>query len=412
MIATPASGEETPLVRFSFGLGYDNVSERYYLVHYDTLGIPSESLGVLRRATEEIEERKAIFKFDLKKDFSDHSRLSVTNSLSLSNVYLRDILRIEWGKDWLNLSNQSELKTIQDTTQVPYQTDYFINDFDLKLKARLSPGFYLRFRNNLEYTEYKERTVYAYNYYLNRSTLELEKELSSDGFLHLSYQFSKRYVPDSTQINYDGHFLDLSLDKYFGWQTLLQVENELERKIFRKPGGVDNFWGDRFICGLSKKIYSRMELLFRNEFELFTYDVEDEINFNYLENKFFTATGYELADGMKIKGGPEWVIFSSLENLYRGYNYHQWALVLSFDLSRSTRLWLSLEDKFGRRDYESDESPFYSDYLLNQISLFVDGELGTHLNFNLMLSVDSEWHPSKGDDLTVFLISSELNYSF
>jgi hypothetical protein len=75
-------------------------------------------------------------------------------------------------------------------------------------------------------------------------------------------------------------------------------------------------------------------------------------------------------------------------------------------------LWLSLEDKFGKRDYPSDENPFYTDYYLNQASLFLDGELGSHLGFNLMLSIDSEWHKSKGDNLTVSLFTSELIYSF
>jgi|GEM_PF-5834075 len=412
LIQTPALAEETSLIKFSFGLGYDNVSERYYLVHYDTIGVPSESLEALRRATEEIEEMQAILKFDLNKNFADHSRFSVKNSFSLSSLYLRDILRIEWEKDWLNLSNQTELKTIQDTTKVPYQTDYFTNNFNVQLKARLSPGLSLRFRNNLEYTEYKEKSTYPYDYYLNRTGLELDKEISFDGFLHLSYQFSKRYVPDSALINYDRHFLDVSFDKYFGWETLLQLENELDRKLFNKPGGLDDFWEETFTFGLSKKIHTRWELLFRNEFEILSYDTEDEINFNYFENKFSTALEYELSDGLEIKGEPEWSVFSSLKRLYQDYNYNQLAFSLSFDLSRSTNLWLSVEDRFGKRNYKSDENPFYTDYLLNQVSLFLDGELSAHLGFNLMLSVDSEWHNSKGDNLTVFLISSELTYSF
>lgn len=412
LIQTPALAEETSLIKFSFGLGYDNVSERYYLVHFDTIGVPSESLEALRRAIEEIEEMKAILKFDLNKDFADHSRISVNNSFSFSSLYLRDILRIEWDKDWLNLSNQAELKTIQDKKKVTYQTDYFTNNFDVKLKARLSPEISLRFRNNLEYTEYKEKSAYAYDYYLNRTALELDKDISSDGFLHLSYQFSKRYVPDSTLINYDRHFLNLSLDKYFGWATLLQLENELDRKTFKKPGGLDNFWEERFTFGLSKRVHDRVEFLFRNEFEVLSYDIEDEINFDYFENKFSVALEYELSDGLEIKGEPEWLVFSSLKRLYQDYNYNQLAFILSCDLSQSTDLWLSIEDKFGRRDYKSGENPFYTDYLLNQISLFLDGELNSHLGFNLMLSVDSEWHNSKGDNLTVFLISSELTYSF
>ncbi|MGB7061139.1 MAG: hypothetical protein WBF13_02150, partial [Candidatus Zixiibacteriota bacterium] len=163
---------------------------------------------------------------------------------------------------------------------------------------------------------------------------------------------------------------------------------------------------------LSRKIHDRFELLFRNEFEVLSYDLEDEINFDYFENKFSAALEYELSDGLEVAGEPEWVTFSSLKRDYQDYNYDQYAFSLSLDLSRSTQLWLSLEDKFGRRNYKSDQNPFYTDYLLNQISLFLDAELGSHLGFNLMLSVDSEWHDSKEDNLTVFLISSELTYSF
>jgi hypothetical protein len=336
----------------------------------------------------------------------------VNNSFSLSGLYLRDILRIEWEKEWFELSNQAELKTIQDREKVIYQTDYFTNNFDLRLKARLSPAITLRFRNDLEYTEYKERSPYAYDYYLNRTSLDLDKDILSGGFLYLSYQFSRRHVPDSTLIDYDRHFLDLSVDKYFGWETLLQLENELDRKQFNKPGGVDNFWEDRFTFGLSRRIREKTELWFRNEFEVLSYDVEDAINFDYFEYRLSAGLEYELAEGLEIEGKPEWVTFSALKSDYRDYNYDQLALGLSFDLSRSTRLWLSVEDKFGRRDYKSDENPFYTDYLLNQVGLFLDAELGSHLGFNLMISVDSEWHDSQEDNLTVYLISSELTYSF
>jgi hypothetical protein len=412
LIEIPASAQSTSSLGLSLGVGYDNVSERYYLVHYDTIGVPSESLEVLRRATEEIEEQKAIVRIDLKKDFTGGSSFSVNNKFSLSNLYLRDILRIEWERDWLNLSNQAELKTVSDTSKVTYQTDYFTNNFDVRLKATPLPDLSLRLKNQLEYTEYKERSPYAYDYWRSRTSLELDKDISSDGFLHLAYQFSKRWVPDSSSIDYDRHLFDVSFDRYFRWETFFQLENELERKIFNKPVGVDDYWENRFTLGLNRRVHRRVELLFRNEFNVLSYDRQDEINFSYFEDKFSAVAEFELLDGLEIGAGPEWAIFSSLKGAYQDYDYTQSALTLSLDLSRSTRLWLSIEDRFGQRDYESDENPFYTDYLLNQLSLFFDGQLSSHLGFNLMLSVDSEWHDSQGDDLTVFLISSEFSYSF
>lgn len=411
-IQVPTFAQSSSFLNFSMGVGYDNVSERYYLVHYDTVGVPSESLEVLKRATEEVEEQKAILRLNLGKDFTNHSRFSVSNRFSLGNLYLRDMLRIELENDWLTLSNQAELKTIQDKEKVTYQTDYFTNNFDVRLKARISPRVALRFKNNLEYTEYKERKPYTYDYYRNRTSLELDTDISSDGFLHLSYQFSKRYVPDSSSIDYDRHSFDVSFDKYFGWATFFQLENELERKIFSKPEGTDDYWENRFTLGLSRKIHERLELLFRNQFGVLTYDAEDEINFGYFENKFSAAVEYELLDGLEIGGGPEWMIFSSLRRIYKDYDYNQPAFILSIDFSRSPKLWLSIEDKLGTRNYKSDENPFYTDYLLNQLSCFLNTQLNSHFSFNLTLSVDSEWHDSQGDNLTVYLISSELSYSF
>lgn len=407
----PSAWGQSP-VKLSFGWGYDNISERYYLVHYDTLGVPSESLETLRRATDKIEEQKALFRFDLDKNLSDNSRLLINNNFSLSSLYLRDILRIEWGTDWLTLSNEAELKTIQDTSKVTYQTDYFINDFGVKLKARPSAELTLTFRNDLEYTEYKEKSAYNYDYYLNRTRLELDQDVSDDGFLHLSYQFSKRLVPDSAAIDYDRHFFDVAFDKYFGWETLLQLENELDRKTFKKRGGQDDFWEDRLTLALSKRMGERTGLSFRNEFDLLGYDAEDEINFGYLEYDLSAALEYEPSDGLEIGAGPEWTIFSSLKSTYGEYDYRQLALAVSLDLMRSVHFWLSAEDKFGKRDFRSDENPFYTDYLLNQFSLLLNADLNSHLGFDLMVSVDSEWHDSKGDNLTVFLVSSELTYSF
>ncbi len=241
--------------------------------------MPSESLEALRGATEEIEEQKVLLKLDLNKSLADDSRFLIQNRFSLSSLYVRDILRLEWQTDWLTLADEAELRTIRDKDKVTYQSDFFTNSLDVKLRASPSRGTSLTLRNDLEYTEYKDKSPYAYDYYLNRTTLELDRDVSEDGFFRLSYQFSKRSVPDSASINYAGHFVDLSFDKYFGWETLLQVENELERKTFNKPQGQDNFWQNRFTLALNRRIRERIKLLFRNEFEVLGYDDEDEINF-------------------------------------------------------------------------------------------------------------------------------------
>lgn len=196
------------------------------------------------------------------------------------------------------------------------------------------------------------------------------------------------------------------------------MENELERKTFKKPEGMDDFWDNRFTFDMSYDFENQIKLKFKNEFQFLTYDLEDEINFNYLENKLTPGLEYEVLDGIKLKGESEWTIFSVQNSLYQEYDYNQLAFNLSLDVSKSTKLWLSLENKFGKRDYlqdtwdKSDENSFYTDYYLNQVSLLLDGEVGSHLSFNLMLSIDSEWHKSKEDNLTVSLFTSELIYSF
>ncbi len=121
---------------------------------------------------------------------------------------------------------------------------------------------------------------------------------------------------------------------------------------------------------------------------------------------------FELQDGLVIAGGPEWTSFFSLRSTYRDYNYRQPSWIASLDLMRAVSFWTSVEDKFGKRDYRSDDNPFYTDYLFNQLTLFLTADLNPRMDFNLMLSVDSEWHDSRQDDLTVFLISSELTYRF
>lgn len=399
-------------LKFSFGLGYDNISEKYYLVHFDTLGIPSESLEALKKATEEINEKKASLKIDLNKNFANNSKFSINNTLSLSNLYLRDILKIQWDKEWFSVNDLVELRKTQDKNQTGYQQDYITNNLNVSLKTNFPQNFSFRIRNSFELTNYKQKALYIYDYYLNKTSFELEKDLASDGSFDFSYQFSKRFVPDSSYINYDRHLFDFILDKYFGWKFLLQAENELERKMFKKPEGMDDFWDNRFTFDMSYDFENQIKLKFKNKFEFLNYDLEDEINFNYLENKLTPGLEYEVLDGIKLKGEPEWISFSAQNSVYQEYDYNQLAFNLSLDVSKSTKLWLSLEDKFGKRDYRSDENPFYTDYYLNQVSLLLDGELGSHLGFNLMLSIDSEWHKSKGDNLTVSLFTSELVYSF
>lgn len=399
-------------------MGYDNISENYYLVHFDTLSIPSESLETLKKSAEKINEKKASLKFDLNKSFVNNSNFSINNTLSLSNLYLRDISKIDWDKEWFFINDLFELRKRQNKKQTSYQQDYITNNLNVGLKTDFAPDFFFRIQNNFEFTNFKDETLYVYDYYLNQTGFDLQKKLASDGSLDFSYQFSKRFVPDSSYINYDRHLFDFALDKYFGWEFLLQMENELERKRFKKPEGRDNFWENRFTFDLNYEFENQIKLGLKNEFELFTYDLEDEINFNYFENKFTPSVEYEVADGIKLKGEPEWLSFYARDKKYQQYDHNQLAFNLSLEISKSTKLWLSLEDKFGKRDYPqdpsdgSDQNPFYTDYYLNQVNLFLDGELGSHLGFNLMFSIDSEWHKSKEDNLSVSLLNSELVYSF
>jgi len=78
------------------------------------------------------------------------------------------------------------------------------------------------------------------------------------------------------------------------------------------------------------------------------------------------------------------------------------------------RLWLSVEDRLGRRRYPLADSSFQSNYVFNEFNLMVNwtiiktGRGG--LSINGMASISPEWHSDKSSDLATRIFTIELKY--
>ena len=97
--------------------------------------------------------------------------------------------------------------------------------------------------------------------------------------------------------------------------------------------------------------------------------------------------------------------------------YGQYHITLGFDVMTSG-IWVDVSYKVGRRDYASPaprddlQSVPRSDYTFADLLFLAEKRLWGPLSLRMTASHDVEWHELEEDDVTVFLVSSEVSYRF
>jgi hypothetical protein len=81
------------------------------------------------------------------------------------------------------------------------------------------------------------------------------------------------------------------------------------------------------------------------------------------------------------------------------------------DLMMINRLFLSAESTTGLRNlkYEDD---LQSDYTFERVNLIGDLKIIAGLNLNFLMSAEWEWHSNSNENSALYLLSSNLTYTF
>lgn len=158
-----------------------------------------------------------------------------------------------------------------------------------------------------------------------------------------------------------------------------------------------------------------LDLEIKPSLEVARYDIPDFIYFDY--QKGGLDAGFKVRPmeevGLKVFPGGEILQAPRVER----EDYGQFHVTIGADVL-APGIWLDLSYKVGRRDYASPadrddlESFPRSDYTFGDLLFLADKRIMGPLSLRMTASHNVEWHDLEEDDVSVFLLSTELSYRF
>ncbi len=251
---------------------------------------------------------------------------------------------------------------------------------------------------------------------LGKARVTWFKDVGLLGSFDIGYSLFGVAVVDSAPGSYVEHEMTSALDVYSGTSVHVSAHAMGTRRVYvNSDNSAATGWG---LLSRGSFRYSPMlalDLEGRPSFELARYDRPDFIYFDYhrlgldlgLKIRPVDEIGVEAFPGVEFLRAPD----SDRED------YDQVHVSFGADVI-ATGIWLDASYKVGRRDYASPaprdelESVPRSDYTFGDLLFLAEKSLWGPFSFRLTASHNVEWHELREDDVTVFLLSSEVSYRF
>lgn len=404
---------ETPNenVTLSLGLGYDQITQGYYLSVTDTLALDEDSITTLRQTSDAINAFRLKSSVNWMKQVSSNGNIELNNFSYVSDEDFRNSLDLRLRIRSVTLENQLDIRSVWKEMGIS-RTGYVTNSITGRVRPELASGMFFVAKNSFELVRYDGSDDFSFDYNYNKLSIGLEKEFGWTDLIAFTYRNDRRIVGDSARLNYSRHRALLE----FAWSPSLElsmeVRNELMRILSNKEDNVDDAWEEFLETELTVLPSDRWRIGVKNQFEYSVFDSQDVVNFDYIYNTAELKTGYFPAIALELFIKPSAAIFWSRYEEFQDQDYEQVAAEYGLDLSLGDRLWVNASHKIGKRDYTSDTNEFYSDYILNQFNLLGDLRIYGGLNLNAIVSVDWENHDPREDDNRLSLVSIGLDYRF
>ena len=397
--------------RLTVGLGYDQITQGYYLSQIDTLAVDEDSLIYLKQTSDALDDIRLKTRFEWSAPGLKTGYFKVDNLTYLSDEDLRNSLVLSFKSGPLTLENDFHARGVWDEGETS-RRGYLTNAITGRFKPELSDDFFLILKNSFELVRHDGSGDYDFDYNYNKLSVGFEKEFGWTDLIALTYRNDIRVVNDSTRLNYTRHRALFELNWSPTFDISIELENELMRIESDKEDDLDDGWEELIEGKATVHLGDKWKTGLRNLFEYVAYDSQDVVNFDYLYNTTELSISRSLATYSEIFVKPSALLFSSKYIEFEQQNYEQYALEYGFDISSGDWLWLSVSHKIGRRDYRHEADEFYTDYLLNQLNLMGDLKILANVRLNTILSIDWEDHELVGDDNNLSLFSIGVDYRF
>lgn len=395
------------------GVGYDLLSQEYFEGSESSL--VEDTLEAWSRHIEYVSSLKGLVNLTYKP--LKGRKLELRGNYEQADDFWKTRaygdFRPSFGPWQLDISGNLETRSVTDDS-TDFGDSYWRMDLRTKLKRPVSSSMKAYVQGRAEKVDFATGSQLSYDYSLLSGKLGFEKTLANFSYLQADFSLSKRKVPTSSDLDYIAECLNLYFTGLYPTgefdvtvsatnKDYNQPENEGDYRLLQLDG--------RSKLYLASSVFAKPML----ELDQTYFDPDDSINGNYGRRELALLAGFE-TDLLSLAVGPQAEQFSrdgSDELLNETYLEVGGRLDFSIqtDFKKAVQLFSILDGEAGRRDYEYP-GEFLSDFYFQRLDLIGTLFLGPNLTFNLLTSVEWEWHESEQDNSSLYLISSSLTYTF
>jgi len=410
ILAGSAFSADSAGFEFRAGIGYDFMSQRYFLD--SVVGASSDSfLQQWALTTDYLDDLKGTLDFRF--------RPMGARGPELRTIYEQtpEILRTRLSGAWRTSGSTASW---QSRAELDWRErvkgssrggeDYLLGTAESGIRLPFREHWAVRSKVSGEVVDFRGPTGYSYDYYRLSGKVGLQRSIGILSAVSLDGFISTRQVADSQSLSYvsvGGEGL------FFGsiGNAELDLFCRLERKDYSRTDNRDDYSnlsaGSRTRIGLGRRFFVEPT----GQLDFLWFNARDPLNNDYFRGRFWLGGGLEW-DLVTVALGPEVeILHEQVEVGVGGESYFEAGGKLSVDLLWPERLFASAETVTGRRDirYEAD---YLSDFVYERVSLLADWTVISGLSLNLMAAAEWEWHELASDDSRLLLVSSSLTYSF
>jgi len=414
LIGGPSRQLRASNLNIKAGVGYDFLSQKDFLSTTVVDGVDS-TLANWELSTTYLDDFKGQFSV-LYAPHRDR-RLELATHYEQTAEFIRSASRgrivPRFGSTKLDLSAELNTKH-RYRGQAEFGDSYVRASGRAKLSQPLNPGLTLAMQFKGDGVKFHDLASYNYNYVRTSGKLSLEKIFSNFSIVDAGVRFAQRHVPDSSELSYTSIGLDAFVMAFHSAGELdlsLFWENKDYQYADDRNDHAQGLFDANHKVRFTEQFFSRQIA----RLETVRYKGDGETNIDYTRFELAILAGWENTrfsaaigpdyEQMGEQGETADDLFDFLQD------YTEIGLRVELDHVNPSFAFCSIESETGRRSV-ANQTDVYTDFVYERLMLLGDVNFGGGLSFILLLSSEWEWHDSPEDDSRLYLLSSNLLYSF
>lgn len=257
---------------------------------------------------------------------------------------------------------------------------------------------------------FQSPSEFSYNFYRIGAKAGVMKSYENFSYADARLFITTRQVPDSLELNYLSFGAEGSvLGFYSGGE--IDLYGRLERKDYKQAFDEDDHirveLNARSKVDLGKKWFTRQEI----DFDLTLFSLTDPVNQDYGRTGLTLLCGYE-NNGLSISIGPDFeYLDEQQDSLTEGEDYFESGAKVDLDYMTLDKIFVSVESILGYRNLKF-ENELQSDFTFERLSVIADIKFFSVLSLSILFSAEWEWHNRSEENSRIYLLSSNLSYTF